>query len=163
MPATVANIAKGRFNELLNRVNNNDPVNSAWVIVLLQAGEEALATLEDYDDLAALLVPAANQELTVGGYARVVLTDVDVGAPVVDDTGNTQGFTFTDITPALSAVAAGENISAAVICYDDDSTGGTDANLVVAHIQVFASDTPTNGSDINYDFPATNTLLQATN
>ena len=161
--ASIANIAKGRFNEYMIRVDGNDPTNSAFVIDLLVDGHEALATLQDYDDLAALLVPAANTKCAFTNYARVNQTDTDVSGPTIDDTGNDQGFTFTDDSPAISSAgnATNETIGGAVIGYDSDTTGGTDANIIPIHLEDFASTLTTNGSDINYDYPAADLLLAA--
>jgi hypothetical protein len=59
----VFNIAKGEVNAYVKRVVNNDPANSALVIVLLKTAE-ADATLQDYDTLGAILSAA-------GGTANV--------------------------------------------------------------------------------------------
>jgi hypothetical protein len=50
----VFNIARGRVNEYVSRVANDDPTNAVLVAVVLKAAESD-ATLEDYDDLATLL------------------------------------------------------------------------------------------------------------
>ena len=161
--ASISNIAKGRFNEYMIRVDGNDPTNSAFVIDLLVDGHEALSVLQDYDDLTALLVPAANTKCTFTSYARVTITDADVAGPTIDDSGNDQGYTFTDQSPALSGAGNGANetIGGAVIGYDADTTGGTDANIIPIHLEDFASTVTTNGSDLNYDFPAADLLLAA--
>lgn len=44
----IFNVAKGKWAEWHERVNNNDPANSALVIMLLKTAE-ADATLKDYD------------------------------------------------------------------------------------------------------------------
>jgi len=50
------NISKGRVVELHNRVDGNDPANSALILVVLaEAGLESDAVLQDYDTLSALL------------------------------------------------------------------------------------------------------------
>ena len=58
----VFNIAKGKVNEYMARVDSNDPTNSAIVIVLLKLAE-ADGTLEDYDDLDTLLTQAGSTEM----------------------------------------------------------------------------------------------------
>ena len=50
----VFNAAKGRINELHNRVVSNDPVNSALIIVLLKTAA-ADAVNVDFDTLADVL------------------------------------------------------------------------------------------------------------
>ena len=90
MADIVFNGAKGRVNELVRRVKNNDPANSAIIVVALKAtGLEADAVLRDYTDLAALLA-AANDEATNVNYARKVLTDVELTAPTPDQVNDRQ-------------------------------------------------------------------------
>lgn len=160
---SISNIAKGRFNEYMIRVDGNDPTNAVFTIDLLVDAHEALSVLQDYDDLTALLVPAANTICTFTNYARILQADGDVSGPTIDDSGNDQGFTFTDDSPAISAAGNGANetIGGAVIGYDADSTGGTDSDIIPVHLEDFASTLTTNGSDINYDYPAADLLLAA--
>ena len=81
----VFNIAKGRVNEYLNRVDSNDPANSAIIIVLLKT-VVADGTLEDFDDLGAIIADAGVDEADFTNYARKVLTDTDITGPTPDDT-----------------------------------------------------------------------------
>jgi hypothetical protein len=139
------NIAKGRVAELYNRVKSNDPANSALVIVALKAtGLEADATLQDYDDLATLLA-AANDEATNSGYARKVLTDADLVAMAVDDTNNRMPLDLADQTFAAVQTTGGA-WGKLLICYDSDTTGGTDSNIIPLTAHDFAV-TP-DGTDI---------------
>lgn len=118
------NIAAGRIVELAHRVNNNDPTNSAFVIVALKAaGLET--TLKDYDDLAAITA-AANDEATNVGYSRLVVTTITV---TVDDTNDWVDLDMADPTWAAVA-AAGGAWGALLTCYDPDTTAGTDANII---------------------------------
>lgn len=120
------NIASGRVVELAERVIANDPTNSAFVVVALQAtGLEADSVLEDYDTLLALLA-ASNNEATNVGYARLVVTALTV---TVDDTNDWTDVDMADPTWAAVA-AAGGAWGALLVCYDPDTTGGTDADLV---------------------------------
>lgn len=142
----VFNIAKGRVVELYNRVESNDPTNSALVVVaLLATGIESDATLADYDTLAAILA-AANDEATNTGYARKVLTDSDLAAlPSPDDTNNWFQVDIPDQT--WTGVAASPGAwSKILICYDNDTTAGTDSNIIPLTAHDFAV-TP-DGSDI---------------
>ena len=137
----VFNIAKGRIVELYNRVENNDPTNAALIIVPLQLAE-ADATLIDYDDLDALLTQAGNTEQTTMG--RKTLTDTELAAlPAPDDTGDTYDVTFPNVTWAS---ATGSAVVKVLVCYDSDTTGGTDANIIPLTHHDF-SVTP-DGSDI---------------
>lgn len=141
----VFNIAKGRVVEYYNRVENNDPANSALVVVILAtSGLETDAVLRDKDTLADVVSGTTN-EVTNSGYARKVLTDADLAAlPAPDDTNDRYDVDIPDQT--WTAVAAGDGWSKLIICYDADTTGGTDANIVplTAHDFVITPD----GSDI---------------
>lgn len=124
----VFNQAKGRTVELHNRVNDNDPANSALILVVLaETGLESDDVLKDYDTLSALLAGASN-EVTNTGYARIVLTDTALTAPTVDDTTDTVTLTFA--TQTTASITAGDSWRKLLICYDSDTTGGTDANII---------------------------------
>ncbi|MBA2708773.1 MAG: hypothetical protein H0U59_13290 [Gemmatimonadaceae bacterium] len=140
----VFNIAKGRAGELYNRVDTNDPANSALIVVVLAtAGLEADATLKDLDTLSAVVAGATN-EVTNTGYVRKTLTDVDLGAITVDDTNDRFDYDIADQT--WTSVAAGDGWSKLLICYDGDTTAGTDANIIPLTAHDFVV-TP-NGSNI---------------
>lgn len=141
----VFNIAKGRVNEYVNRVDSNDPTNSALVVVLLQVAE-ADATLEDYDDLSALLA-GSNTEATFTNYARKVLTDTDVTAPTPDDTNNRQDADIPDQTWTSAGGATNNTLVKMLVCYDNDTTAGTDANIIPLTYHDFAI--TTNGNDLS--------------
>jgi hypothetical protein len=140
----VFNIAKGRVAELYNRVDSNDPANSALIIVVLAtSGLESDATLIDVDTLAAVVAGTTN-EVTNTNYARKVLTDADLSAMTPDDTNNRMDLDFPDQT--WTAVASGDGWSKLIVCYDSDTTGGADSAIVplTAHDFVVTPD----GSDI---------------
>lgn len=123
----VFNIAKGRVAELYNRVKTNDGANSALVIVAVVTTETD-ATLRDLDTLGAVLANANTAEATNSGYARKVLTDADLDALAVDDANDRMPCDLADQT--WSAVAAGDNWTDLLICYDPDTTAGTDADII---------------------------------
>jgi hypothetical protein len=140
----VFNIALGRVAELYNRVKSNDPANSALVVVALAtSGLESDATLKDKATLADVVSGATN-EVTNSGYARKVLTDADLVAFATDTGNDRTDLDFGDQT--WSAVAAGDGWSKLIVCYDNDTTAGTDANIIplTAHDFVMTPD----GSDI---------------
>lgn len=146
----VFNVAKGRVAELYNRVDSNDPANSALVIVVLAtSGLESDATLMDADTLAAVVAGTTN-EVTNTNYARKVLTDADISAFAPDDTNNRVDLDIPDQT--WTAVAAGDGWSKLVVCYDSDTTGGTDANIIPLTAHDFTV-TP-DGSDITAQIAA---------
>lgn len=140
----VFNVAKGRAAEFYWRVKNNDPANSALVVVVLATtGLEADSALRDYATLSAVVAGATN-EVTNTGYARKVLTDSDLVAFAVDNTNDRVDIDIADQT--WTGVASGDGWSKVLVCYDGDTTGGTDANIVplTAHDAVFVPD----GSDL---------------
>jgi hypothetical protein len=146
----VFNIAKGRVAELYNRVDSNDPTNSALIIlVLATSGIETDATLKDVDTVTALVAGTTN-EVTNSGYARKTLTDADIAAFAPDDTNDRVDLDIPDQT--WTAVAAGDGFNDVVVAYDNDTTGGTDANIVplTQHDFVVTPD----GSDITVQIAA---------
>ena len=138
------NIAAGRVVEYAARVNANDPANSALIVVAIQSsGMEDDSVLVDYDTLAALLA-ASNNEATNVGYARIVSDNTGGITITVDDTNNWVDVDFPD--PSWAAVAAaGGAWGCLLVCYDADTTGGTDANIVPLTKHVF-SRTPNGGA-----------------
>lgn len=142
MANIVFNIAKGRVAEYYNRVKGNDPANSAIIIVPIETtGLETDAVLIDKDDLAAVLAGTTNEQTTMG---RKTLTDADLAAlPAPDDTNDRYDVSL----PAVTWTAASGNaISKLLVCYDSDTTAGTDANIIPLTMFDFAQ-TPS-GADI---------------
>lgn len=126
MANIVFNIAKGRIGEYYNRVESNDPANSALILVPIEtSGLESDATLIDADTLAAVLAGATNEQTTMG---RKTLTDAELAAvPAPDDTNDRNDFSLPTVT---WTAAAGNAISKVLVCYDADTTGGTDSNII---------------------------------
>lgn len=146
----VFNIAKGRVVEYFNRVDTNDPGNSALIIaVLATAGLESDAVLKDLDDFSALVAGTTNY-VTNTGYGRKTLTDADITMPAPDDTNDRYDIDIADQT--WTAVLAGDGWSKLVIGYDSDTTSGTDSGIVclTAHDFVVTPD----GSDITAQIAA---------
>ena len=136
-------IAKGSEVAYHTNVNDNSPTNSALILVVLSTtGLVSDATLSAYDTLAAVL--AVNDEADNTGYARITITDTGVVAPVVDDTAGTVTLTLADQTTA--AITAGDSWAKLLICYDSDTTGGTDANIIP--VKYFDIRDPVTGSPI---------------
>lgn len=161
MPGVMGTYAVGKWAQWVDNVDGNTPANSGIVVSLWIAGHEALTALQDYQDLAALDAGTGNTEGSATGYGRVVYTDVDISAVTYTPGTNKAGWTLADDAAALTGVAAGDTYSAGVICYDPDTTVGVDADLLIMHVEEFASDIVTNGSDLDFDFPAAD-LLTAT-
>lgn len=96
--------------------------NDALILVPLESsGLETDAVLRDKDDLAAVVAGTTNEQTTVG---RKTLASVTV---TVDDTNDRVAIDAADVT---WTTPTGNAVGAVVICYDPDTTGGTDADLV---------------------------------
>jgi hypothetical protein len=131
-------IALGRVAEFYNRVDTNDPANSALIVVILRtAAIESDATLKPKTTLSAVL-SGATDEATNTNYARKTLTDTSLAA-MTPGACDIPDQTWT-------AVAAGDGWSKLLVCYDSDTTAGTDANIIplTAHDFVVTPD----GTDI---------------
>lgn len=128
------NMAKGRFAEFAYRVKNNDPANSAIILVPLSATDTE-ANRQDDDDLATFLAAAPNEQ-TSGSWVRKTLTDSELAAVTPDDTNNRFALALPSVT--WTAPTAGNNVVALAVCYDSDTTGGTDSNIIVISVHDFA-------------------------
>lgn len=144
------NAALGREVEFYKRVNDNDPANSAFILMLLAlAGLEGDEVLRDMDTFAAIVAGTTN-EATNTGYARKTLTDADLAAYTVDDTADS--VTLAIPSQTFGPLTAGDTIAKAVLGFDADTTAGTDADI----IPMFAYDTIIGGSHF---VPAGDSLL----
>ena len=140
----VFNVAKGRVNEFVTRVDANDPTDSGLTLVLFQVSE-ADATLEDYDDLAALIA-GSNTEATFTNYARIDLSDTDVTAPTPDDTNNWQTADFADQTWTAAGGATNNTLTKLIVCYNPAISSDVDANIIpMTHHDFVAT---TDGNDL---------------
>jgi hypothetical protein len=141
MADIVFNIAKGRVAELAALGAAND----ALILVPLEtSGLVADATMRDYDTLDAILAGASNEQTS--NMTRKTLASVTI---TTDDTNDRVDVDAADVT---FTAATGNAISAVVICYDGDTTGGTDANIVPL-VKLDAVATPA-GGDITIQFNA---------
>jgi len=122
------NVSLGRVVEFYSRVDGNDPANSALILVVLaNAGLETDAILKAKTTLADVVSGTTN-EVTNTGYSRKTLTDSDLSAYTVD---NTNGQIVLSIgTQTFSSISAGDLWRKLLVCYDSDTTGGTDANII---------------------------------
>lgn len=117
------NIAKGKIKYYAELPGAND----ALIVVLLKAaGLEADPTLRDHDDLAALLA-GTSDECDFTNYARKVVGAV---ALTVDDANDRLDIDSADFTWALAGGAVNNLTGKLLICYDPDTTGGTDSSIV---------------------------------
>lgn len=118
MADIVFNIAKGKVAYLAGLPAASD----ALIIVPLEtSGIVADATMIDYDDLAAVLAGATNEQSTMGRKTGASVT------VTVDDTNDRVDVDMADVT---WTAATGNAISALLVCYDGDTGAGTDANII---------------------------------
>lgn len=114
----VFNIAKGKVKYYAELPAAND----ALVVVPIEAtGIESDATLKDYDTLQALLAGSSNEQTTLGRKTITAVTNT------VDDASDRFDSDFAD--PSWPG-SAGNATGALIVCYDPDTTGGTDADLI---------------------------------
>lgn len=142
----VFNVSKGRVAELYSRVKTNDPANSALIIVVLRtSGLESDAILMDKTDLTNM-VSGTTREVTNTNYARKILTDATAGINTVTPDYANDRMDLSIPSQTWTAVGAGDGWAKLLVCYDNDTTGGTDANIIplTAHDFVITPD----GSDI---------------
>jgi hypothetical protein len=119
----VQNIALGKIKYYAELPAAND----ALILVFLKlTGLEADGTLRDYDTLGAMLA-AANDECDFTGYSRKTIAGV---SPTVDDGTNTMNVDGTDPTSYTNSGGAAQVAGACFVCYDPDTTGGTDADII---------------------------------
>ena len=130
----VFNVAKGKLAYYAGLPAASD----ALIAIPIEAsGVESDATLKDYDDVAALLAAANNEQSTMG---RKTLASVTT---TVDDTNDRNNMDCADIT---WTAATGNAISDILICYDPDTGAGTDSTLIPLTWHDFTA-TP-DGSDL---------------
>ncbi|WUI02094.1 hypothetical protein OHR68_09890 [Spirillospora sp. NBC_00431] len=134
MANIVFNIALGKVKYYAELPAAND----ALIVVPIETtGIVTDATMRDYDNLSLLLAGASNEQTTMG---RKTLANVTV---TVDDTNDRVALDCDDV---VWLAASGNAVSALVICYDPDTTGGTDSDIVPLSKHDFAI-TP-DGSDV---------------
>ena len=153
MSNQVMNFARGKIGYYAADALGLAGANSRLVVVVLEA-VEADDTLNNYDELDALIAAAGNTEATSTNYARKQIAAAGVTSSV-DDTANTaKAVIDADQTWTAVAQAGSETWDKLLVCYDADNTAGTDANIVVLTHHDFAV-TP-NGGDITANFDQTN-------
>jgi hypothetical protein len=118
MANLVFNISLGRVAYLAGLPAANDGL---VLIPLESSGLEADSVLRDKADFASLVAGTTNEQTTVG---RKPLTSVTV---TVDNTNDRVAIDCADVT---WTAPTGNAIGALVICYDPDTTTGTDADLI---------------------------------
>ena len=136
MALTIFNVARGAWGYYGTLPAANDAL---IAIPLETTGLEADATLQDYADVGSLLAAATNEQTTMG---RKTLSGVTC---TVNNTDNKRVLDFADVT---WTAATGNACSRLLVCYDPDTTGGTDSSLVPLFVDDFVV-TPA-GGDVTY-------------
>lgn len=116
----VFNIAKGAAAYYATLPGTNDALG---ILPLETTGLVGDATMRDYDTVADILAGASNEQTTMG---RKTLANVAV---TTDDTADEKRIDA-DNPQWTSGQMAGNAVSAFVVYYDPDTTGGTDADLI---------------------------------
>ncbi|WP_328336756.1 hypothetical protein [Streptomyces violaceus] len=113
------------FNQALGRIAHYTSLpaaNDGLVLIPLESsGLETDAVLRDKDTFADVVAGTTNEQTSVG---RKPLTSVTV---TVDDTNDRVALDAADVT---WTAPTGNAVGAVVICYDPDTTSGTDADLI---------------------------------
>lgn len=135
MANEVCNISLGRFVHYSTLPLTNDAI---IVVPIETAGLEADGTLNNYDDLLTLLAASNNEQTTLG--RKTVTSGVTV---TIDDTND---WVDVDMPDQTYTAGTGNAISKLLLCYDNDTTGGTDSNIIPMTYHDFVI-TP-DGSDI---------------
>lgn len=141
----VFNIAKGRTAYYSSLPAAND----ALVAVLLKAtGLEADDTLDNHDNLAALLA-ASNDECDFTNYSRKTLLSPVIN---VDDTANRVDIDADDYTYTTAGGATNNSVGKLLVCYVPDTTAPSDATAIplTYHDCTFTTD----GTDVTIQFAA---------
>lgn len=99
------------------------------MFVLKTGSANGVNGIVDLDTVAAITA-GGYTEVTNAGYARKTLTDADLAAWAPDDTNNRVLLVLPLQTFGSPNVTAGDNWDLVVVAYDNDTTGGTDANLI---------------------------------
>lgn len=118
MADIVFNVALGRVAYYASLPATNDGL---VLIPLETSGLETDTVLRDKDTFADVVSGTTNEQTVAG---RKALASVTV---TVNDTNDRVDIDAADVT---WAAPTGNAVSAFVICYDPDTTGGTDADLI---------------------------------
>ncbi len=133
----VFNIAKGAVAEMVRD-------SAAKMIVMLLKANETEATLVDYDDVAALLVPAGNTEADATNYARK--TSI-TGTITVDDSNDRVDVDMPDQTFTALGNGTNNNITKLVTAYENAAADAT--RIPCTHHDAVLT---TDGSDVTFQF-----------
>jgi hypothetical protein len=130
----ILNVAKGAFAYYATLPAANDAI---IFVPLESTGLVSDATMRDYDTLADVLAGATNEQTTMGRKTASSVTRT------IDDTNDRVDV---DCADPVWLAASGNAVGALLSCYDPDTTGGTDGDIIPISKHDFTV-TP-DGSDI---------------
>lgn len=120
MASFVFNVAKGKYGAYAELTGG---ANDALILIPLEtSGLESQSVLEDKADFAAVVAGTTNEQTTAGRKTLASVTSA------VDNTNNRWNVDAADVV--YSGVAASNAVAGFVVCYDPDTTAGTDSTLV---------------------------------
>lgn len=129
----VFNSAKGRVVEFYNRVKSNDPANSAFVLVLLKASVID-SILEDSDSLTTVFSSnptSGTVEAIFTNYARKIVESASlVALPPPNSLSNNYDIDLPDPRWASAGNGVNDDLVKLLVCFDSDTTGGDDSNII---------------------------------
>ena len=146
MADKVFDIALGRSGQLARNVAAGSPANSALVVVLLKAQETPEDTLLSRATLADVLSNGST-EADFTNYARKTVTGGDVTV-TVDNANDRATIAIPNQLYTSAGGASNNSLVAALVCYDDNTTSGTDANII-----------PISKIDLSYTTDGTSMML----
>lgn len=114
----VFNVALGIWGYYASLPATNDAL---IMIPLESSGIESDAVLKDKDTFADVVSGTTNEQSTLGRKTLASITNV------INDTNDRRDLDCADVTWTGTA---GNPVGDVVICYDPDTTGGTDADLI---------------------------------
>ena len=129
----VFNIAKGAVAEMVRDTGNK-------LLVLLLKAAEADDTLNNYDELDALIAAAGNTEADFTNYARKTAI---TGTITVDDTNNRVDIDIPDQTWTAAGGASNNTLTDLIVAYEN---AAADATRIPCTCHDFA--VTTDGSDL---------------
>jgi hypothetical protein len=146
------NVALGRVAELQDRVKLNDPPNSGLVVVPVDATGVADGAMKDCANLAAVIGLGVVDRSGTGGWTRKVLTDTHLPAVTQVNHGTDKAEPDIPDQVWVPGPTTG-NVTDILLCYDADTTSGTDADILpmTCHDFVVAP----NGTDVVWQLPST--------
>jgi hypothetical protein len=151
MADVIFNIAKGRWGQWIQNVEDNSPV-AAVLRLFAIVSTDTDDAIRDTDSITALIALGNTAEATNTNYANLVLDETDITI-TVDDTNNRLDIDLTD--QVWSNIVAGDNWTHVILAYDDDGTD-TDTNTIPIASYDFVV-TP-NGGDITAEIDVAGAL-----